>query len=105
MAVKIKQLDEKNFDDFIGKGDVIVDFYADWCGPCKILGPELEKASKEIKGVKFGKVDVDRNQDLAGRFGVMSIPTLIFFKNGKQVDKSTGVLDKDEILEKIKEIK
>ena len=101
MAVKIKQLDEKNFDDFIGKGDVIVDFYADWCGPCKILGPELEKASKEIKGVKFGKVDVDRNQDLAGRFGVMSIPTLIFFKEKEQVDRVNSALSVKDIKKRV----
>ncbi|OIO81330.1 thioredoxin [Candidatus Pacearchaeota archaeon CG1_02_32_132] len=95
MAIKI--LNSKSFNEFIKKGNAIVDFYADWCGPCKIMAPHFEKASEQIKGVKFGKVDVDGNQDLAQRFQVMSIPTTIFFKDGEQVDRHSGALSEDDI--------
>ena len=97
MADKISELDEKNFDSFIGKGNSIVDFWASWCGPCKMMEPEFEKASKEIDGVKFGKVNVDGNQELAMRFQVMSIPTTIFFKGKEQVDRVSGAIDFAEI--------
>lgn len=93
----IKNLDSKSFDSFIKKGNSIVDFYADWCGPCKIMKPHFEKASEKMKGVKFGKVDVDAEGELAQRFQVMSIPTTIFFEDGEQVDRYTGALDFDEI--------
>ena len=86
MSGKIKNLDEKDFDAFIKKGNAVIDFYADWCGPCKVMVPDLEKASQDLKDVNFGKVNVDGNQDLAGRYGVMSIPTLIFFKDGDVVE-------------------
>ena len=78
---KIRELNVKNFNSFVENGNCIIDFYADWCGPCKILAPEFEKASEKIEEVKFGKVDIDGNQELAERFQVMSIPTILFFKN------------------------
>lgn len=102
MAGKIKVLNEDNFDEFISSGNVIVDFYADWCGPCKVMAPHFEKASEEMSNVKFGKVDVDGNQDLAGRFQVMSIPTIIFFKNGEQTDRNTGAMRIEDIKERVK---
>jgi len=95
--VTIKILTEDNFDDFISSGNAIIDFYADWCGPCKIMAPHFEKASKEMKEVKFGKVDVDAESNLAGRFQVMSIPTTIFFKDKEQVERHTGALSLDMI--------
>ena len=88
---KIEHLDEKSFDDFISKGNCIVDFYADWCGPCKMMAPEFDKAAKEMKDVKFGKVNVDGNQSIAQRFQVMGIPTVILFKDKEQVDRFSGV--------------
>ena len=97
MTGKITELDEKNFDSFISKGNCVIDFWAEWCGPCKIMEPEFEKASKEIKNVKFGKVNVDGNLDLASRFQVMAIPTTIFFKNKEQVDRSTGAISFKDI--------
>ena len=100
MASGVKKLDEKNFDSFIAKGNCVVDFYADWCGPCKVMGPEFEKAAKKIKGVKFGKVNVDGNQELAGRFQVMSIPTTIFFKDKEQVDRHSGPMNTEQIKKK-----
>ncbi|MDP4039221.1 MAG: thioredoxin [Candidatus Pacearchaeota archaeon] len=101
MAGKIKILNSESFNDFIGKGNVVVDFYADWCGPCKVMAPHFEKASEEIEEVKFAKVDVDNNQELAMRFGVMSIPTTIFFKNKEQVDRYTGAMRFEDIKERV----
>lgn len=95
----IQTLNEEDFDDFISDGNIIVDFYADWCGPCKIMAPHFESASKKIKDVKFAKVDVDANSDLAGRFQVMSIPTTIFFKDGEQVSRHSGAMSERDIIE------
>jgi thioredoxin 1 len=97
MAKYISELNEDNFDSFIEKGKVIIDFWAEWCGPCKIMDPEFERASKEIKDIKFGKVNVDGNQNLAGRFQVMSIPTTIFFKDNEQIDRHSGAMTFSDI--------
>ena len=101
MKEKIRELNVKNFNSFVESGNCIIDFYADWCGPCKILAPEFEKASEEIEEVNFGKVNIDGNQELAGRFQVMSIPTILFFKNKEQVDRNMGVLSAEEIKKKV----
>lgn len=101
----VKKLTSKDFDEFIKSGRVVIDFWASWCNPCKILSPIVEEVSNEIKDVKFGKVDVDKESELAQRFYIMSIPTLLFFKNKEQVDRVTGALPKDELIEKIEEIK
>ena len=75
------------------KGLLMVDFWADWCGPCKMLAPLIESLDKEYEGrVKVGKVNVDDEQELALRYGVMSIPTVIFFKDGKEIDRKVGVM-------------
>ena len=87
-----EKLDESNFDNFISKGNAIIDFYADWCGPCKVIAPAFEKPSKGIKAVSFGKVDIDKTPDLAQRFSVMSIPTTIFFKHQEPIDTLAGSL-------------
>ncbi|MAG38314.1 thioredoxin [Candidatus Pacearchaeota archaeon] len=95
---------EKEFNKLIGESNVVVDFHADWCGPCKILNPIIEKVAPEFDGtVKFAKIDVDKNQDLAQRFQVMTIPTVIFFKEGKQVERFSGALLEDELKKKIDE--
>lgn len=101
MAGKITVLNEDTFEDFISKGNVIVDFYADWCGPCKMMAPHFEKASGKIKDVKFAKIDVDSNLMVANRFQVMSIPTTILFKEGEMVDKHTGAMYEEDITEAI----
>ncbi len=77
------------------KAEVLVDFYADWCGPCKMLGPIMDEISKEKT---VFKVNVDDEQDLAMEYGVMSIPCVIAFKDGKEVNRSVGLKSKDDIL-------
>lgn len=88
---------ESEFDELI-KGRVLVDFYADWCGPCKRLMPILE----DIKDIDILKVNVDSFGDLSRNFGIMSIPTLILFDEGKEIKKSIGFKTKEEILDMIK---
>jgi thioredoxin 1 len=100
------QVTSKNFKDEVSnfKGVVMADFYADWCGPCKMLSPLLHEMSAENKDthVKFVKINVDQEQELAGQFGVMSIPTVIFFKDGKKVMQRVGVSQKSDYEEGIK---
>ena len=82
------------FDSFIAEGTTLVDFWATWCGPCRMQAPILEQLDGELGGsVKIGKVDVDEEPELARRFAVMSIPTLIAFKDGKLIEKRVGVTD------------
>ena len=81
---------------------VWVDFWASWCGPCRMLSPIVDEIAEEVQTIKIGKVNVDEQQDLAGKFGVMSIPTLILFKNGQPVNKSVGAKSKAALLDFIK---
>jgi len=79
---------------------VLVDFYADWCGPCKMMAPVIEEIANEYEGkVKVGKLNVDDNPEISEQFEIMSIPTLIFFKDGQPESRSTGVLPKEKIVE------
>lgn len=105
MGKHTTDLSKKSFNEFIKKGMVVIDFWAAWCGPCKITAPIFEEVAEEMKGkVKFGKVDVDVNSDLAQRFQVMSIPTIIFFKDGEQVERVVGALYKEDLVEKIQDV-
>ena len=99
--MSIEHLDENTFNSKIieGKETAIVDFFADWCGPCKILGPILDSISEDFKGkLGFYKVNVDDEGALAAQFNIMSIPTVMFFKDGKKTDSFAGALPKDKII-------
>ncbi len=92
---------EEEFNEII-KNKVLVDFYADWCGPCKMLAIEIEKVASEID-IDIVKVNVDEEDDIARRYGVMSIPTLILFENGQELKKTIGFMSKDKIKEFIED--
>ena len=81
---------ESNFNEIINSEYALIDFYATWCGPCKMLAPILENINESRDNIKIAKVDVDKYENLARKYGVMSIPTLILFKNGQIVDKKIG---------------
>ena len=102
MSENIIELNEKDFDSHIKKGKWIVDFWASWCGPCKMMAPHFDSAAKELKGkVNFAKVNVDENYEISNKFEIMSIPTTILFENGEVVHASVGAMDKGQILEVI----
>lgn len=96
----VVEITKDNFEEEVLKSDkpVLVDFWASWCGPCRMLGPVVEKLAEEHPEFKVCKVNVDEEQDLAGRFSVMSIPTVIAFKNGEKSGQSVGVVPKEKLL-------
>ena len=93
-----------NFEEEVLKADqlAIVDFYADWCGPCKMFSPIVESVAEENEDIKVVKIDVDNAQDLAIKYQVMSIPTIVVIKNGKEVNRNVGVVSKSQIVEMVK---
>lgn len=95
----IKHADLNNFDAVINDDLVLVDFYATWCGPCKMLSPVLEEIANERSNISIVKVDIDESSDLARKYGVMAVPTLILFKNGKEISKQTGFMSKDMLID------
>ena len=101
------EINEANFESEVVQSNqpVLVDFWAEWCGPCKMLGPVLEEIALEYNGrVKVAKVNVDTNSKLAERFGIQSIPTLLYFANGEIRDKTVGVLIKSAIVSRLEKL-
>ncbi len=96
---------KSSFNDIINsETPVLVDFFADWCGPCKMLAPVLKDVKKDMgDAVKIVKIDVDKNQPLAAKYQVRGVPTMILFKNGKQLWRQSGVLQKQEVISVIKQ--
>ena len=96
----LKKLNNHNFQNEIieNAGIALVDFYADWCGPCKMLSPIIDEIAGERTDITVGKVNVDENNSLAAKYNVMSIPTMIIFKNGKEQARVVGVRPKEDIL-------
>ncbi len=96
---------KSNFKEIItSETPVLIDFFADWCGPCKMLAPILKQVKDEMgDGVKIVKIDVDKNQPLAAEFQVRGVPTMILFKNGKQLWRQSGVLQKNDLISIIKQ--
>ncbi|HSW87599.1 MAG TPA: thioredoxin [Candidatus Saccharimonadales bacterium] len=100
-------LTDQNFTDEVEKATmpVLVDFWAPWCGPCKIVGPIVEELAKEYVGkLKVGKMDVDQNPQISGKYGIMSIPSLMFFKNGQVVKTIIGAQGKEALKKAIDEV-
>lgn len=101
------KLTDQNFDQEVLKaeGTVLIDFWAPWCGPCKMMGPIIDELAKEFEGkIKIGKLNVDENQESASKYEILSIPTLKFFRGGKIVDESTGLQPKEVLVEKINKV-
>ncbi|MDE6289363.1 MAG: thioredoxin [Ureaplasma sp.] len=102
MEIKnLEQLKEKLTENKL----TVVDFFATWCGPCKMLTPIIEELEREINDVNFIKVNVDEFNELASQFGVLSVPTLVFVKDGKEINRSVGFKSKNDLLNIINEIK
>lgn len=98
MADHLKHLEESNFHDQISSGVTLVDFYADWCGPCKVIAPIVAELAEELQGkASVAKINVDNAQGIATEFNVASIPTLILFVNGHEVKRVVGVKDKNTL--------
>lgn len=93
----MKEINETNFKEEIKEGVTLVDFYATWCGPCKMLHPILEELSSTRGEVTFKQIDVDEAPNISKEFGVMSIPTLILFKDGEEIAKNIGFISKNEL--------
>jgi len=103
-VAEVSRFEDNNFDKEVLQTSeaVLVDFWAPWCGPCRMVGPVVEEIAEEYAGrLKVGKVNVDENRDLATRYGIMSIPTLIVFKNGKEIQRIVGYRGKQGIVEVI----
>ena len=102
-AIRPVHLSDGNFKETIkGNRLVLIDFYADWCHPCQMIAPEIEALASSLQGVVVAKLNVDENQQTAREYGVMSIPTLILFKDGKEVERIIGAVPRSSIEEKIR---
>lgn len=100
--MEIVNATDKNFNELINNKKVIVDFFATWCGPCKMLSPVLEQLSNEYEDITFVKVDVDDCHEISKKYGIMSVPTLMKFENGKLIDSKVGYQNIDELKKWIK---
>ena len=100
----ILKVNSQNFEEEVLKSEkpVLVDFYADWCGPCKMLSPIVDEVAQENEDIKVVKVNVDDSQDLAMKYQVMSIPTLVVIKEGNEINRSVGLIDKNQVVNMIK---
>lgn len=98
--MEVLKINNSNFEEEVLKSEkaVLVDFYAEWCGPCKMLAPVIDQIAKENEDIKVAKINVDEAQELAEKYGVMSIPTLVVIKNGEEIKRQVGLASKTEIL-------
>ena len=98
----VKEIKEKDFDNSIKGGKVLVDCYADWCGPCRMLSPIVDEVSEELKDVTFYKLNVDDAEDVSTKYGIMSIPTLLIFDKGELKEQLVGFKTKEELIDILK---
>lgn len=103
--MELIELNDDNFSESINDGVVLVDFFASWCGPCKMLEPFITQIAKKMSDVKFYKVDVDQAVKTKDKYNIMSVPTLILFKDGMMMDIKIGFMDKNQIMDMIKGVK
>jgi thioredoxin 1 len=103
MVVYITELNKENYNTFVGSNLVLVDVWASWCGPCKMISPIVDEISSDYhdKGLSVGKLDADSNREIVTELGVRNIPTILLYKNGEIVDKSTGAVTKQKLVEMI----
>ena len=103
-TMEVMKVTSSNFEEEVLNSDktVLIDFYADWCGPCKMFSPIIESVAEENEDIKVVKIDVDNAQDLAIKYQVMSIPTIVVIKNGQEVNRNVGVVSKSQIVEMVK---
>lgn len=101
----VKELSKGEFDDFVKEGFVLVDFFADWCMPCMMMGPVFDDLSEKFNGkIKFGKINVDDAQDIAVKFDVSSIPNFVLLKDGEKVEQFIGALSEEDFAEKLEKL-
>lgn len=100
-----EHLTESNFEEKVlkAKEKVLVDFFATWCGPCQVLGPIIDELAGEVEIEKIYKADIDQNQNLAAKFNVASVPTMVIFKDGQEIKRFTGLRNKEQIIKDLKE--
>jgi len=105
MTGNVTELSDKEFDNFTKEEIVLIDFYADWCMPCLMMAPVIEDIARKFKGkIKFGKVNIEDNQELAQKFRIVSLPTFILFKDGKQTEQFVGSRSIEDFEEKLKSL-
>ena len=100
--MEVKEIEAKDLEESIKEGKALVDCYATWCGPCKMMAPIIDEVAKEIDSVNFYKVDIDNAPEVADQYEIFSIPTLLLFENGELKNKSVGLKTKNEIMDFIK---
>ena len=104
MSEHVTDLNGRDFDEFISEGKTVVDFSADWCAPCLMMTPVIEELSKKMKDIKFARIDVDSEREIAQKFSIMSIPHFIVFKDGKETGRIIGGMHKTIFEERLRKI-